>query len=54
MKVYIAGPMSGYPDMNGPAFDKKADELRAQGYEVVNPASRVRFAGRLSRPYPYL
>lgn len=38
MAVYIAGPMSGYADFNHPAFHAKAAELRAEGYEVINPA----------------
>ena len=50
MKVYIAGPMSGYPDMNFPAFDKKALELRVQGYEVANPAEKDRNNGYVADP----
>ncbi|MDR5856625.1 DUF4406 domain-containing protein [Caballeronia sp. LZ062] len=38
MKLYIAGPMSGYPELNFPAFDAEAARLRAFGYEIVNPA----------------
>jgi hypothetical protein len=38
MKVYLAGPMSGYTDFNFPAFAAGAAMLRAKGYEVVNPA----------------
>lgn len=38
MRWYIAGPMTGYPDLNFPAFNAKAAELRAKGYEVENPA----------------
>lgn len=38
MSIYIAGPMSGYPDLNYPAFHRAAADLRAQGYVVVNPA----------------
>ncbi|ACV57540.1 DUF4406 domain-containing protein [Alicyclobacillus acidocaldarius] len=35
---YLAGPMSGYPDFNRPAFHEAAARLRAQGLIVVNPA----------------
>ena len=37
-RVYIAGPMSGLPDMNYPAFNALAAKLRAQGLHVENPA----------------
>lgn len=37
MKVYIAGPMTGLPDHNYPAFNKAADDLRAIGFEPLNP-----------------
>lgn len=37
-KIYIAGPMSGLPEMNFPAFHAEATWLRAMGNEVVNPA----------------
>jgi hypothetical protein len=38
MKLYIAGPMSGYVDLNFPAFHAEAARLRALGFEIVNPA----------------
>ncbi|CAM3173322.1 DUF4406 domain-containing protein [Pseudomonas fluorescens] len=37
-RVYVAGPMTGIEDFNYPAFNAVADQLRAQGYEVENPA----------------
>lgn len=39
MKIaYLAGPMTGLPDLNFPAFHAVAAEYRAQGLEVINPA----------------
>lgn len=37
-KLYIAGPMTGYPDANYPAFHVARDALLAHGYQVVSPA----------------
>ena len=37
-RIYIAGPMSGLPDFNYPAFHAAAAVLRAQGHHVENPA----------------
>lgn len=37
-RVYIAGPMTGLPDYNYPAFHAAADRLRDLGYHVENPA----------------
>ena len=36
--LYVAGPMSGLPEFNYPAFNHAADELRDAGYSVLNPA----------------
>ena len=38
MKIYISGPMTGYADLNMPAFHQAAGMLRQLGHEVVNPA----------------
>jgi hypothetical protein len=38
MRLYIAGPMSGLPDLNYPAFHEAEQELRAHGFDVSNPA----------------
>ena len=37
-RVYIAGPMRGYPKFNFPAFDAARDAWAARGWEVVSPA----------------
>lgn len=36
-KLYLSGPMSNVKDLNKPLFNKRAKELRAKGYKVVNP-----------------
>ena len=38
MRLYLAGPMSGKPQMNFPAFEKAAKSLRRRGHDVVSPA----------------
>lgn len=37
-RLYLAGPMSGIPQLNFPLFNAEAARLRALGYEVINPA----------------
>src|SRR3954462_814094 len=38
MKLYLSGPMKGYPELNFPAFERARKLLRDAGYEVVCPA----------------
>ena len=42
MKIYLSGPMTGYPELNFPAFDAMRDRLLSQGHEVVSPADLER------------
>jgi hypothetical protein len=49
MRVYIAGPMTGLPDFNYPAFHAAAAEWRAAGWTVLNPAENM--GGDQGRPY---
>lgn len=43
--IYIAGPMSGIPAFNFPAFYEKAQEYEEGGWEVFNPANKDDEAG---------
>lgn len=38
MKIYVSGPMSGIENHNYPLFNCVSEELRARGFNVVNPA----------------
>lgn len=37
-RIYISGPMTGIAELNFPAFNAYAAQLRAAGFDVVNPA----------------
>jgi len=43
-RIYISGPMSGYPDCNFAAFHAAAERLASAGWKVFNPAEN--FGGR--------
>lgn len=40
VRIYVAGPMSGYADHNRRAFADATAKLRAKGYFVVSPAEQ--------------
>ena len=51
LSLYLAGPMTGMPDFNYPAFNAAAKRLRADPRvaQLVNPAER--FNGRTDLPH---
>lgn len=40
-RLYVAGPMTGMPEFNYPAFRAAADALAARGYEVEDPSTNT-------------
>jgi len=48
-RIYIAGPMTGLPDFNYPAFHEAEAAWLAEGWDVVNPAAH--FEGAQDLPY---
>ncbi|KLN54691.1 DUF4406 domain-containing protein [Variovorax paradoxus] len=51
LRVYIAGPMTGLPESNYPAFNAMAARLRALGHHVENPAENPEPACKSWRGY---
>jgi len=41
MKIFISGPMTGYPNFNREAFHTLAAGLRSFGYTVLSPAENA-------------
>lgn len=37
-RIYIAGPMTGFDELNFPAFHAAAARIRALGHDAINPA----------------
>ena len=51
-RLYVAGPMTGLPDYNYPAFDGAAALLAERGYPVENPAENEQlFKDRVGPPH---
>lgn len=40
-RIYLAGPMAGYPDLNRQAFRDTAWTLHLAGHQVVNPHNEM-------------
>lgn len=38
-RIYVAGGMRGYPELNFPAFNEATKGLTEAGWEVVNPVN---------------
>lgn len=50
--LYIAGPMSGLPDSNYPAFFEAEEKLRGAGYDrILNPARTLCSSGSSWQEY---
>ena len=47
-RLYISGPMTGYPDSNYPKFRQAAKAIRAAGWDVIDPSEH--FEGRRDLP----
>jgi hypothetical protein len=45
MRVYLCGPMRGYPAWNAAAFDRYAAEWEEEGHTVLSPVARDRLGG---------
>lgn len=51
-RVYIAGPMSGIPGFNRPAFEEAAKQYRVDGYVVTSPVELDDDSGFDASAYP--
>lgn len=48
--IYVAGPMTGYPEFNFPAFFSAAAKFEADGWKVYNPAAKEHEVGVTTDP----
>ncbi|BAU96101.1 hypothetical protein N24_1839 [Corynebacterium suranareeae] len=51
INMYLAGPMTGYPEYNYPAFHAVAQRFRAAGFTVLSPAEDE-YETQLTAPLP--
>jgi uncharacterized protein DUF4406 len=52
--VYVAGPMSGVPEFNFPAFKEAEARLTEAGYSVISPVSKGKpSSGEYTDDRPY-
>ena len=47
-RIYISGPITGYRNLNRPAFSQAANELTAVGLTPVNPFDLIEAADHLT------
>lgn len=52
IRLYVAGPMTGLPDNNYPAFNQAANKLRVHGYKVENPADNEASLQKILHHHP--
>jgi len=45
MKFYLAGPMTGLPEHNYPAFAEARERIRKEGHEIFCPAEHALLEG---------
>lgn len=48
--IYIAGPITGLPDLNKPAFDAEEERLLEEGHAVYNPHTIPQHPSSLKDP----
>lgn len=54
MRLYVSGPMRGYPELNYPAFRAATALYRSLGHQVTSPAEIGDLLGEGHAPQEYL